>query len=78
MFVFGGWIDPCEVFDESSKVFSFLKNPETLRMNEYRVQDAISVSGKVLVFFSNSSIVAVYDLNLNVWTEEKFEATKKY
>ena len=76
LFVFGCWIDTCEVFDDSSKVFSILKKPETLRMNDYRVQDAISIGGKVLVFFSNSSKVAVYDLDRNVWTEEEFKATK--
>ena len=45
-------------------------------MNDYRVQDAISVGGKVLVFLRNSSKVAVYDLDRKVWMEEEFEATK--
>ena len=76
LFVFGGFIDTCEVFDNLSNKFSILKKPETLRFGDYRVQDAISVGGKVLVFLSRSSKVAVYDFDRNIWTEEKFEATK--
>ena len=76
LFVFGGWRDTCEIFDVSSNKFTVLKKMETLRMDEYSVNDAISVGGKVFVFLSYSAKVAVYDLDRNVWTEEEFGATK--
>ena len=76
LFVFGGLVDTCEVFDDSSNKFSVLKKPETLRTDDYRVQDAISVGRKVLVFLNYSAKMAVYDLDRNLWTEEKFETTK--
>ena len=62
LFVFGGFIDTCEVFDNLSNKFSILKKPETLRFGDYRVQDAFSVGRKLLLFLSYSTKVAVYDL----------------
>ena len=76
LFVFGGVSDTCEIFDNISNKFSILKKPETLRFGDYRVQDAISIGGKVLVFLRRSSKVAVFDFDRDIWTEEKFEATK--
>ena len=76
LYVFGGDVDNCEVFDSLSNKFSVLKHPSSFQMDEYEIQGAISIGRKIIVFKTSS--LAVFDLDKKRWSKEPFEFTEEF
>ena len=77
LFIIGGPVKNCEVFDSNSKKFTLLKSPPNY-IAEYLEYPFKTVTiGNTLVVFGDQSIkILLYDIENNYWSEKKFEAIK--
>ena len=79
MFVIGGNMISCEVYDTCSETFMLLKQPpKSLKFDFLKsIPDtATTIGSKVVIFGSHSETFAYYDDDKNKWAEEPFEFTK--
>ena len=77
LYVFGGDVGNCEVFDSLSNKFSVFKHPSSFPpIDNYELQGAISIGSKIIVFKTSSFVV--FDLDKNRWSEEPFEFTEEF
>ena len=78
LFVFGFMTEVFEVYDSRAKKFAILKYPSRFAgENELkRINGAVQVGGKIIIFRAFSTKVTVFDLDKGKWSEEICEATK--
>ena len=70
LFMIGGGITSCEVYDSTCKRFVAIKLPLNSYMKlMFNPRSAFSVGNRIFVF-SNSSSVLCYDVDQNEWSEQ--------
>ena len=76
LFSFGGVSNKnIEVFDSRSYQFVLLKCPNDLSHHE--ISDATSVANKIVMFGNKNGLVLLYDVENDVWSEERCESTRQ-
>ena len=78
LFVIGGEIKTCEVFDTCSNKFIDIKLPPKrfkFDLTNTAPDTAVSLGSKIIIFGINSETVAFYDVDKDEWDEEPFELT---
>ena len=77
LFVIGGGTKMNEVYDSTSKRFTVLKPPLSLRdTSQYNTFASFSVGSKLFVYFNDLSSVLSYDVIKKKWSEETSEPMK--
>ena len=76
LFVVGGSFDSCEVFDSRTNKFVLMNSASELKFNFERAAGAVSMGNKMVVFYSDLSLVGYYDVDKGQWSEVSHEGEK--
>ena len=74
LYMFGGLINTCEVYDSTCEKFVLLKQPTNCFSRQLHVPNAvISIGNKLIIFQKRNDISIIFDVENNTWSKEPCE-----